>query len=89
MRTQYFEFGQVLTTPRVNTELSMDEVLQLLKWHGELKQGELCDSDYLLNKDALHSKQRIFSSYRLNGEKYYVITEWDRSITTVLTPDEY
>ena len=89
MRTQYFNFGEVYTTPGVNAELDLDDVLLLLTWHGQMKQGELCEEDYKQNQFALKHGQRIFSVYMMNGEKYYVITEWDRSVTTVLKPEEY
>lgn len=89
MLTTYFEFGEVLMTSGVRMELDVQEVAQLLAWHGQLKQGELCKEDYEQNRLALKNKERIFSCYMMNGEKYYVITEWDRSCTTVLKPEEY
>ena len=89
MKTQYFDLGQIVTTSGVVAELNVEEIIQLLIWHGQLKKGELCEEDYLLNRQALKNNERIFSAYLMNGEKYYIITEWDRSVTTVLKPDEY
>ena len=89
MLTTYFEFGEVYLTPSVQTELAAEEICQLLAWHGQLKQGALCQADYQLNREAIHTGDRIFSSYVLNGQKYYVITEHDRSYTTILRPEEY
>lgn len=53
--------------------------------------GDLDDSDKRANDRAVSSgEDRIFSSYQLaNDLKVYVITEWDRSVTTVLLPEEY
>ena len=36
-----------------------------------------------------YDPQRIFSHYTICGKKIYVITEWDRSVTTLLFPHEY
>lgn len=42
------------------------------------------------NLFAVSSKQtRIFSSFEIIDTKIWVITEWDRSVTTLLLPDEY
>ena len=44
-----------------------------------------------MNDDAIIPGQesRILSRYDVNGESVYVITEWDRSVTTFLLPSEY
>ena len=89
MVTQYFSFGEVVATSSVAEELDLTDIMELLKWHGKLKQGELSDADHELNKFAVNQKERIFSAYKLRGQKYYVITEWDRSYTTILKPEEY
>ena len=89
MRTQYFSFGQIYTTPKVNEYLSVDEVINLLLWHGQLKAGELGEDDQKANREALLYGGRIFSCYSVNGMNYFVITESDRSMTTVLRADEY
>jgi hypothetical protein len=50
-------------------------------------------SDKRQNDRALkNGDDRLFSSYTIdkdNDEKVYIITEWDRSVTTILTPDDY
>ncbi len=53
--------------------------------------GELCSEDVEQNTMALKNEWRIFSSYPLgsSGEKLWVITEADRSVTTLLLPSEY
>lgn len=89
MVTQYFSFGEVVATSSVANELEVGDILKLLAWHGRLKQGLLSDEDYEMNKYAVNHQERIFSAYELQGEKYYVITEWDRSCTTILRPEEY
>ena len=51
--------------------------------------GELDASDVQANVHAIQHDERILSAYRLHGEKLYVITEWDRTVTTLLLASEY
>jgi hypothetical protein len=51
--------------------------------------GDVCDEDKKLNDEAVDGEGRILSAYTVDGEKVWVITEWDRSVTTVLFPSEY
>ena len=67
----------------------------LLGKHLRLEQGTLCDEDYKQNLEALNRDKdgkllaRIFSSFKIGEVKFWVITEWDESATTILLPDEY
>ncbi|MGT2430360.1 hypothetical protein ACU4HD_19595 [Cupriavidus basilensis] len=62
----------------------------LLARHMRGDWGELGDEDWALNEIALRTEMRLLSSYTLEtGERVWVITEADRSITTVLLPEEY
>jgi hypothetical protein len=52
--------------------------------------GELCEEDQQENERAVKKSGRVFSSYALpDNTKIWVITESDRSYTTILLPDEY
>jgi hypothetical protein len=57
--------------------------------------GKLRENDKKLNDEALKAEKEgrmtdsLFSSYSIDGTEIYVITEWDRSVTTVLLPEEY
>ena len=51
--------------------------------------GDLDASDVQANVHAIQHDERILSAYQLHGEKLYVITEWDRSATTLLLASEY
>ena len=57
--------------------------------HGDW--GDLSDGDRQLNDAALKSSEdRLFSSYQVTPNlKLWIITEWDRSVTTLLLPSEY
>ncbi|WP_454868431.1 hypothetical protein [Pseudomonas farris] len=52
--------------------------------------GDLCEEDRKANTDALISDARLLSSYLIEPElKLWIITEADRSVTTLLLPEEY
>jgi hypothetical protein len=51
--------------------------------------GELCAFDRRQNEIALREGLRILSSYEVLAGKVWIITEADRSITTILLPEEY
>lgn len=60
-----------------------------LNRHAKGDWGDVCDEDKKANDFALDNKERILSSYTLDDTKIWIITEWDRSVTTVLFPSEY
>jgi len=87
-----FELGQIVGTP--GALLALVEAHQppdeLLIRHQTGDWGDICDEDKQENNLAMGKGFRIFSSYKLNtGFKVWVITEWDRSITTLLLPEDY
>jgi len=92
------ELGQVVTTASVSDDLPVDVLMQFLRRHRHGDWGDLCDEDKRINDRALsNGEDRILSSYVLTPDlaaataqdKVWVITEWDRSVTTVLYPSEY
>ncbi|QDP51300.1 MAG: hypothetical protein Unbinned7913contig1002_55 [Prokaryotic dsDNA virus sp.] len=65
-------------------------VVRSLKRHRNGDWGDVCDEDKKLNDEALETGQRILSAYKHEEfSKIWIITEWDRSVTTVLFPKEY
>ena len=62
-----------------------------LRRHLSADWGDLDDSDRRQNDAALKSgEDRLFSSYQVTPTlKLWIITEWDRSVTTLLLPSEY
>ena len=71
------------------------DVLSCLIRHKFSDWGEISESDKFRNDLSVQSElnglqtTRIFSEYHLNDEKIWIITESDRSFTTVLLPEEY
>jgi hypothetical protein len=52
--------------------------------------GDVSQDDQRANDRALRVDERLFSAYTLpDGVRVWIITEWDRSLTTVLLPEEY
>lgn len=86
-----FGLGRLLTTPgalRVLIRLDLTPI-QLIARHASGDWGDMCEEDRQANESALVNDSRIFSAYELEGVKLYVITEADRSATTVLLAEEY
>lgn len=85
-----FDLGQVVATAAASARLNPEDVRTCLDRHHAGDWGELCDHDRLENETALIKELRLFSVYRDRaGVKFYVITEADRSVTTVLLPEDY
>lgn len=82
--------GQVVITRGAINELSADEVSECLLRHIEGDWGDLSQEDLELNDEALENEARLLSRYvSRNGMPFWIITEWDRSVTTILLPEEY
>lgn len=85
-----FPFGLVLITANADHVLSRTDILTALQRHRVGDWGDLCEADRAENELALKEGSRLFSVYHsAAGTKFYVITEADRSATTVLLPEDY
>lgn len=87
---QKFDLGEVIITSCAATKLPPDDVQRALRRHARGDWGELSLEERQLNDKYLHSGGPIASVYKAsNGLKFYVLTEADRTVTTVLLPEEY
>ena len=84
-----FESGEVLITSSLNNEDKYQELVKCFWRHTMGDWGDLCDDDKRLNDLAIESGDRIFSAYNTSFGKIYVITEADRSYTTIMRAEEY
>lgn len=88
-----FSPGQVVMTAGVDELVRQGRFnpTPYLRRHLHGDWGGLCDDDWQLNDAALKSgEDRLFSSYQVTRDlKLWIITEWDRSVTTLLLPSEY
>ncbi len=87
-----FPLGRVVATPgalRVLEEANQN-AFEFLAKHQAGDWGELCEEDIRENEFSVLNGFRILSAYRTrNDVKIWVITEADRSATTLLLPEEY
>ncbi len=87
-----FSLGRVVTTPGALRALeeANQNPFEFLARHQVGDWGELCEGDKRENEFSVHNDLRILSAYRTrNNIRIWVITEADRSVTTLLLPDEY
>ena len=91
-RAPLFALGDCVATPGALDAMDGDRTLalMLLTRHMRGDWGDVCADDAAANESALRHGSRLMSVYRLvGGETLWLITEADRSVTTLLTPDEY
>ena len=86
-----FPLGQVVATSgalKLLEEVGEDPCL-LLARHSSGDWGELDAHDRRENELSLRHGWRILSSYPVGNSRIWIITEADRSVTTILLPEEY
>ena len=85
-----FLLGQVVATPNALHAIPPSEVVGALDRHSKGDWGTLEQADWDANEQALLHEGRLFSAYHSSQNvKFWIITEWDRSVTTVLLPEDY
>ena len=90
MLVQSLQLGRVVITPNALGQLTPADVQLGLQRHQAGDWGDLGEEDWKENDNALRTGLRLLSSYRsTGGVTYWIITEADRSATTLLLPDDY
>jgi hypothetical protein len=85
-----FPAVRLVATPGALGTLSRADIEEALRRHLAGDWGDLSDADRAENDAALEYGDRLLSAYQAtDGQKFWVLTEADRSVTTVLLPDEY
>ena len=85
-----FRLGQIVATPNALSKLSSDDVLRGIQRHQSGDWGDVDAHDRAANNCALTEGTRLFSVYHsATAVKFWVITEADRSVTTILMPEDY
>jgi hypothetical protein len=84
-----FPLGQVVITATAQGTLDAGDVQQGLSRHARGDWGELGPEDRKENQWSLEHEGRLMSVYRSGDRRFWIITEWDRSVTTVLMPEDY
>jgi hypothetical protein len=90
-RTQRaFRLGQIVATPAAIAEVHPEDMRRCLNRHACCDWGDCGKEDAQSNEEALDQELRLFSVYKdRNGTKFWIITEADRSATTILLPEDY
>ena len=87
-----FPLGQVVATPGALDLLDRTgtNAMDLLQRHQRGDWGSVHPEDAEENRRSIDTRRRLLSSYVLNDtERLWIITEADRSVTTLLLPNEY
>jgi hypothetical protein len=85
-----FPLGRVVVTANANNILAVEDIRAALDRHKLCDWGEVSEPDRRANDNAIKCGDRVLSEYTgIGGDKFWIITEADRSYTTVLMPDDY
>lgn len=85
-----FRLGRIVSTPNALSQLTQDDILAGIQRHQAGDWGEVDAHDRAANDTALRDGTRLLSVYRsAAGVRFWIITEADRSSTTILLPEDY
>lgn len=84
-----FPLGVLVITTNAAHRLATSDISDGLRRHASGDWGDLDPSDAAQNDEALVAGGRLFSAYGAGDGRFWVITEADRSVTTVLLPEDY
>ena len=87
-----FDFGRVVATTTLANycEKKGFSMLPYPVRHANGDWGDVCKEDWRSNDEALKNGLRLLSEYKLpDDRRIWIITEWDRSATTLLFPEDY
>ena len=89
LKAEKFPLGQMVITANAAARLDMVAVYDGLRRHASGDWGDICPEDRALNDEALKHGDRLLSVYGTGEHRFWIITEWDRSVSTVLMPEDY
>ena len=84
------QLGRVVITPNALGAIQSEDIARAILNHSRGNWGEVCQEDAQENNRSLVEGCRILSAYfDRQGRKFWIITEGDRSVTTILLPEDY
>ena len=90
MTVAKFRLGHIVATPNALSQLTPEDITRAIGRHQSGDWGDVCDEDRQENDLSLQKGFRLLSVYQSGqGVKFWLITEADRSATTVLMPEDY
>ena len=92
--SKYFKLGRQVASQKVSIELMENkqfetEIFHAMERYCNKDWGILSDGVKEMNEQALQDEDRLMGAYMTCKGKIWIITEWDRSSTIILFPDEY
>jgi len=84
-----FPLGRLVITSNASLRLPTEAVYAAIRRHSSGDWGDLCPEDTLANDTNLSEGGRLFSAYGQGDQRFWIITESDYSVTTVLLPEDY
>lgn len=94
MDKKNFSLGQVVCTRSIANLMEekpefQEEISQCLARYTLMDWGDLSEDDKQMNDKAISIEERILAAYDTSAGKIYIITEADRSVSTILFLSEY
>jgi len=84
------QLGRVVITPNALGAIQSEDIARAILNHSQGNWGEVCPEDAQENNRSLVEGCRILSAYSdRQGRKFWIITEGDQSVTTILLPEDY
>ena len=84
-----FRLGEIVITTNALNTLTHTEINDGLCRHAKADWGNVCEEDAKQNDAALLRRSRVLSAYGEGEKRFWIITEGDRSVTTILLPLDY
>ena len=87
-----FSLGKLLYTSGIQYLLEKNIGVNLsiyLQRHRNGDWGDVCIEDKIVNDEATKTSGRVISNYTICDQLVWIVTECDRSVTTILLPNEY
>lgn len=85
-----FSLGRIVITQHAARRLPEADVLAAICRHARADWGDVCPDDRVASDCALAFGDQLLSVYHTaDRTKFWIITEWDRSVTTILLPEDY
>ena len=84
-----FPLGQIVITPNAMTSVTAEDINDGLRRHASGDWGNVSPDDAEQNNEALQIGERLLSAYGEGSKRFWIITEADFSVTTILMPEDY
>lgn len=90
MSATKFPLGRLMVTTNAVMNLAPEDFLPAVNRHQRGDWGAVSDHDRQANENALRQGTRLLSVYHAeNGVKFWIMTAGDRSVTTIMLPEDY